>query len=77
MNSKKMLINFTNLSDSEDLREKVFMLAVSKNIYTYGTNSETTYRFVSSKEELESFSELLKNKLSEEELSSLNITAIF
>lgn len=75
--SKKMLINFIDLSNSEELREEIFLLAVSNNIYTYRTNTETTFKFVASKKELETFSNLLKNKLSEEDWSSLNITAIF
>ena len=75
--SKKMLINFIDFSNSEELREEIFLLAVSNNIYTYGTNSETTFKFVASKEELESFSKLLQQKLTKEALSSLNITTIF
>jgi len=75
--SKKMLINFIDSSNSEQLREEIFLLAVINNIYTYRTNTETTFKFVASKEELETFSNLLKNKLSEEDFSSLNVTAIF
>lgn len=80
MDTKKLLINFQNLSKSEkseELREKVFLLAVNNNILTYQTNTDTTFRFVSSQKDLEAFSTLLKTELSEIDFKSLNITAIF